>query len=170
MTDDGNEDDPIILRFAIFFAKTKHEGQYYRYGDHNTPYTFHLNAVEKVLRRFNVIDKHLLAAAWLHDVLEDTDTTRDELESSFGSIVSSLVRAVTTEPGPSRKSRVKATYPKIVSCPSAIVLKLADRIANVEASLETKSKKFFDMYKNEYDEFKRALYSKNCCCRNVGTS
>ncbi len=67
-----------------------------------------------------------------------------------------LVYAVTTEDGQNRAERNKKTYPKIRSTPNAVQLKLADRIANVEASLSNNPKKL-KMYKEEYSEFQLAL-------------
>lgn len=77
----------------------------------------------------------LLQAAWLHDVLEDTKVTRHELVAAFPG-VAALVEAVTDEPGPNRKARKLATYPKTRAAGRlAVALKLADRIANVKAAL-----------------------------------
>jgi len=96
----------------------------------------------------------MIEAAWLHDVVEDTDTKLKEVEEMFGTEVSKLVSAVTNEPGPNRKTRAALTYPKIRETTGAVALKLADRIANVEAG-----GKLVDMYKKEYEDFKRALYT-----------
>jgi guanosine-3',5'-bis(diphosphate) 3'-pyrophosphohydrolase len=140
------------LRHVKFFAAVKHTGQTYGSG---LPYTHHLAAVEQVLRRFNVTDETLLTASWLHDVIEDTETKRKEVEEMFGSEVAHLVYAVTNEEGANRKIRHALTYPKIREAgPLAVRLKLADRIANVEAGGN-----LFGMYKKEHEDFKRALFT-----------
>jgi hypothetical protein len=73
-----------------------------------------------------------------------------------------IVEAVSTEPGKNRKERNKATYQKIKKYEYAIVLKLADRIANGRRS-KSGDPKFqahkFEMYKKEYPEFRAALYT-----------
>lgn len=141
------------LRWAKFFASIKHQNQLYGTG---LPYTHHLAAVEGVLRRFNVIEDTMLNAAWLHDVVEDTNTKVKEIAEMFGEEVAILVAAVTNEPGESRKVRAALTYPKIRNTKGAVCLKLADRIANVEHG-----GKLVDMYKREYEDFRRALYTKD---------
>jgi (p)ppGpp synthase/HD superfamily hydrolase len=73
----------------------------------------------------------------------------------FGEEVARLVHAVTNEPGPNRKQRGMATYPKIRDAGDcAVALKLADRIANVEMG-----GKLVAMYAKEYEDFRRALYT-----------
>ncbi len=140
------------LRHVKFFATVKHAGQTYSSG---LPYTHHLAAVEQVLRRFGVTDENLLTASWLHDVIEDTETKRKEVEEMFGAEVARLVHAVTNEEGANRKIRHALTYPKIREAgPNAVRLKLADRIANVEAGGN-----LVGMYKKEHEDFKRALFS-----------
>lgn len=150
------------LRWAKFFAAVKHGNQQYSSG---LPYTHHLAQVEAVLRRFGHTRDHfdpsdmdLLEAAWLHDVVEDTTTKLKEISEMFGDKVAELVGAVTNEPGPNRKTRHALTYPKIRKTPDAIILKLADRIANVEAG-----GKLVEMYQKEYEDFKRNLYTPGIC-------
>ncbi len=142
------------LRWAKFFAMVKHGGQ--TYG--GLPYTHHLAAVESVLRRFHCVDEDLLVAAWLHDVVEDTGTKIKEIAEMFGDRVAALVGAVTNEQGENRKVRAALTYPKTRSVPGAVCLKLADRIANVEHG-----GKLVEMYRKEYDDFRRALHTLRDC-------
>jgi len=138
------------LRRAKLFATSKHGKQLYG----RLPYTHHLNDVQRVLERFGVTDVDLLTAAWLHDVVEDAGVKVKELAEMFNDRVSQLVEAVTNESGANRKIRAALTYPKIRAIPDAVRLKLADRIANVEHG-----GKLVEMYRREYDDFRRALYS-----------
>ncbi len=137
---------------AFDLAKVFHQNQ--KYG--NEPYTRHLEDVVAVLKRFGITDSAILAAAWLHDAVEDTSLTIETVESELGNDVASLVSAVTTELGKNRKERNAKTYPKIQAKHKAIYLKLADRIANVEASLENNIKKL-KMYQDEFPAFKMSL-------------
>lgn len=125
-----------------------------KYG--NQPYSVHLEAVAGILQRFGYNDEEMLASAFLHDSLEDTDLS-EEVVREFGDRVLRAVKAVTNEQGANRKERNAKTYPKIKANPDALVLKLADRIANVEASLANSPDKL-EMYRKEYAGFREALY------------
>lgn len=130
------------------------------YGDQ--PYAYHLQAVVDVLTRFgtgleDAATAPLLVAAWLHDSLEDTALTFAEIEARFGAEVAELVWRVTDEPGATREERKPATYRKTSASEMAVVLKLADRIANVEASLAT-DRRLLEMYRREHVEFKATLH------------
>ncbi len=137
------------------YATEKHAGQ--KYGEH--PYTVHLQAVRDVLRWAGFHDGHpLTIAAWLHDTIEDTDATREDVAARFGDDVADLVWAVTGI-GKNRKERNAAAYAKIREAQSrffpATNLKLADRIANVEASKNAPDK--LAMYREEWPGFSDAL-------------
>lgn len=140
------------LRWAKFYAGVMHSGQTYS----GLPYTHHLAAVEAVARRFRPnISIEFLEACWLHDVIEDTDTKYKDVFEMFGEHVANLVIAVTNAPGENRKIRAALTYPKILAGPpGSVMLKLCDRIANVEAG-----GKLVSMYRSEYDSFRRGLYT-----------
>jgi (p)ppGpp synthase/HD superfamily hydrolase len=143
----------LAIKAAAVFAATKHKDQ--KYGE-NAPYTEHLAHVAEVLRRFKQDSEDLQVAAWLHDTVEDTDATLSQIELLFGRNVADLVGRVTNEPGKNRKERLEKTYPKIQASRDATTLKLADRIANVERSVQGDEKKF-EMYKKEYSNFKTLL-------------
>ena len=143
----------LLINSAASVATVQHEGQ--TYGD-KYPYTKHLADVVHVLRRFGVKDPNLIAAGWLHDVVEDTDMPLSQVNIIFGPVVADLVQRVTNEPGKNRKERHEKTYIKIKDSPDAVQLKLADRIANVEASLLEAPDKFM-MYKKEHKKFKEVL-------------
>jgi guanosine-3',5'-bis(diphosphate) 3'-pyrophosphohydrolase len=144
-----NEQDRVE-REARRYAEAAHGDQ--KYGD--TPYVSHLIAVRAVLSDFG-FGGDLGVAAWLHDLLEDTSTTPSQLELSFGSSVTKLVQCVTGE-GKNRKERVECTYGRIEQNPQAVVLKLADRIANVEACARLADPRL-EMYRKEHPTFKTRL-------------
>src|SRR4051794_30356155 len=88
-------------RVARDYAIQKHEGQLYG----TEPYSVHLAAVREVLRWAGFEDGHPLAtAAWLHDIVEDTAATREDVAARFGDDVAALVWAVTGV-GANRKER-----------------------------------------------------------------
>lgn len=136
------------------FAIKAHKKQLYG----KQPYVVHLDAVVKVLIRFGVSNEDLLTAGYLHDTIEDTATTIQELESTFGNVVASLVDAVTDGFGRNRKEKKERPYKLIPTVPGALVLKLADRIANVEAAKRQGNFGLLNMYAKEQLEFRRRLF------------
>jgi (p)ppGpp synthase/HD superfamily hydrolase len=94
----------------------------------------------------------IVIAAWLHDIIEDTGFTREEIEFHFGIEVSEIVWRVTDEEGANRTERHEKTYPKIRGSVWSVFLKLQDRISNIEAGGKS------DMYLKEFPSFKAALY------------
>jgi hypothetical protein len=93
--------DPSFLKelplahAAVEFAEERHGGQ--RRRSDGAPFVLHPLEVASLLHRSGYPD-HVVAAAVLHDVLEDTDTERSQLEARFGRQVSDLVAAVSDDP------------------------------------------------------------------------
>jgi (p)ppGpp synthase/HD superfamily hydrolase len=136
------------------FAIAQHGEQ--KYGEH--PYSYHLAQVSQVLAEFGYAgDEAIAAAGWLHDTLEDTPATYEMLVSEFGKETADIVWAVTSEPGGNRADRFRKTALKIQSNKKALIVKLADRIANTEASLQS-NPKLYKMYLKEFPLFKELLY------------
>jgi guanosine-3',5'-bis(diphosphate) 3'-pyrophosphohydrolase len=143
-----------LERRAFEFAKRAHAGQDYGGGDFHEN---HLARVIATLREYEVDDPVLLAAAWLHDTVEDTDTTIDDIRREFGDDVADLVWRLTDEPGKNRKERHHLTHVKIRGRVEAVRIKLADRIANVESSIEQKTH-LRGMYREEHPAFRNDLF------------
>lgn len=137
-------------RSARDYAVSAHGDQ--KYGE--APYVTHLAAVVTVLKDFG-FSGDLLVAGWLHDVLEDTKTTAAQLDMAFGSTVTHLVWAVTGV-GKNRKERNENAYGKMEERPRAVILKLADRIANAEACAKARDHRL-EMYQKEHPGFKARL-------------
>jgi guanosine-3',5'-bis(diphosphate) 3'-pyrophosphohydrolase len=139
-----------LLERAEAFATHAHRNQLY--GE--LPYAVHLAEVVSNLREFGFgDDQELLAAGWLHDVMEDCNVPTEQIGYNFGPRVRYLVYAVTNESGANRSERALKTYPKIRVHHDAVALKLADRIANVR-----RVGKMLGKYKQEYPGFRDALY------------
>jgi len=150
----------VLYPKAVDWAIDAHKEQ--KYG--NDPYSHHLKDVQAVLMRFGFSpdkddqSKRLCIAAWLHDIIEDTNVTYEDVSREMGKEIADLVFAVTNEPGKNRKERHEKTYPKIKSHPEAIILKLADRIANTEASVrQFFVNDLFGMYHKEWANFRSKL-------------
>jgi (p)ppGpp synthase/HD superfamily hydrolase len=141
------------------FCATVHALAGQRYGEH--PYSYHLARVEAVLRRFDFVTLCYLFAAWGHDLIEDTPETRRTLAPLITFLALAGIWGVTDEPGSTRKIRKHRTYPKIARFLIAIVVKLADRIANVEENIRTGNIKMFERYKSEHAEMMAVLRKRN---------
>lgn len=144
------------VKRAREFAEKKHAGQ--EYGKLPVNMIVHLDAVYHVLLEFGETDIDLLTAAYLHDVLEDTVTYKQELAALFNEEVANLVEAVTDEKGKNRAERKAKTYGKIAQHWKCIRLKLADRIANTRYSKAERAPTLI-MYLREYPTFREKLFT-----------
>lgn len=149
------------IELAKHFANEKHALQ--KYGAY--PYAYHLNMVYSILKVAGIVDEDILAAAYLHDILEDTNVTYQELENLFGKDVAVLVETVTGR-GINRKSRVSDFLVKIkllesndkVAAQKAASIKLADRLANFTETCNTNNVSLRSMYIKEWKRFSSALH------------
>jgi len=120
------------LLAALEFAAEKHRSQR-RKSAGDVPYINHPIRVARLLAEVGgVQDEEVLAAAALHDTLEDTATTGGELETAFGPAVRRLVEELTDDKSLPKAERKRL---QIVRAPglsaAATLIKLADKIANV---------------------------------------
>jgi (p)ppGpp synthase/HD superfamily hydrolase len=145
-----DESTGLILK-AIHFAAEKHKAQR-RKDTEASPYINHPIQVTEILWRLgNVRDTPLLLASILHDTLEDTDATPDEIKEMFGQEVLALVLEVTDDkslPKEVRKQRQVETTPH--KSPHAKLLKLADKISNVQDIIHTPPKDWSLERRQEY--------------------
>jgi (p)ppGpp synthase/HD superfamily hydrolase len=141
----------ILVKGAEEFARQRHGEQLYdSRGTEDLLYAdTHLAAVVEVLKQFEV-HPIFIAAGCLHDVIEDTPTTREDISRNFGEQVASLVWACTGI-GKNRRERNASIYEKISRHHDAAIVKVADRIANVEASDPESGHR--QMYLKERDRF-----------------
>lgn len=149
-----------IHQEARAFAVSAHGEQ--KYGDH--PYSFHLDAVAAIATPYGA---EAVAVAYLHDTVEDTDATVAEIESRFGSRVAACVSLLTDESGENRKERKAKTYAKlaVVNGPNelALLVKAADRLANVRACVHDRKRALWELYRSEQATFKSAAYRAGLC-------
>jgi (p)ppGpp synthase/HD superfamily hydrolase len=158
-----------LIKFAKDFAIKHHGNQEHgclRIDQHLADVAKH---VSRHARRDTVTDawrEEVVAAAWLHDVVEDTKVTLKSLEKSLrdagfdNDAVMHTVRIVgdvTDKPGKGRKDRHINTYWAIRENPRALLIKLCDRRHNHERSIRH-GEIYAAMYAKEYDYFKFALW------------
>jgi guanosine-3',5'-bis(diphosphate) 3'-pyrophosphohydrolase len=121
---------------AAELAAHRHTGQK-RKGRECEPYINHLAEVANLLSAAtNGEDAELVAAGWLHDTLEDTPTTSEELSRRFGHRVAALVAEVTDDMSLAkgeRRDRQIAAAPR--KSAAAKLIKIADKISNVRARI-----------------------------------
>ncbi len=128
------EFDRELLERAFLFASEAHEGQQRRSGE---PFVGHPVGVARVLADLH-LDDSTLAAALLHDVVEDTNLTIEEVRAEFGEEITRLVEGVTKLTRIHFQSREQAqaeNYRKMIVAmaqdPGVILIKLADRLHNM---------------------------------------
>jgi len=133
--DDPEPRSPPVLEIlrAVAFAADKHRDQR-RKDEGLSPYINHPVAVaEHIGTLGGVFDVATLQAAVLHDTIEDTETSREELEQRFGAEVAGLVVEVTDDKSLEkavRKQRQLEHAPQL--SPRAKLIKIADKLCNVE--------------------------------------
>jgi len=115
---------------AIEFAQDMHQGQFRR---DEKPYSVHPQAVYSILKSFNVKDKVLLVAAWLHDTIEDTKATYNIIKKKFNKQVADIVKQVSSDPKEIEHiGKPEYLLRKMIKMDNnSLTLKLADRLHNV---------------------------------------
>lgn len=155
-------DTGLVLR-AARFAAWKHRDQR-RKGRGRLPYINHpLDLAHVLWFEGNVTDPTILAAALLHDTIEDTQTSLKELQGEFGDEIADIVREVTDESTLDWRSRKKLQISRARSASQAAKLvKLADKICNLRSlvasppngwSLE-RQRAYFDWSKEVVDQLR----------------
>jgi GTP diphosphokinase / guanosine-3',5'-bis(diphosphate) 3'-diphosphatase len=146
---------------AAHFAAQYHATQK-RKGEAGEPYINHLIEVaELVAGSSEFLDTDLIMAAFLHDTVEDTSVTPEQLKARFGSDVASLVMEVTDDkslPKETRKAlQVQNAHKK---SPRAQTLKLADKISNLRALLSSPPANWSLERKRQYFEWARDVVAR----------
>jgi (p)ppGpp synthase/HD superfamily hydrolase len=131
MPEPGSEVSFILA--ASKFAAAKHKSQ--KRKDGATPYINHpLEVAEMLSRVAHVSDPDVIAAALLHDTIEDTGTQPDEIRTIFGDRVLSLVQECTDDKSLPKAERKRL---QVVNAPhksdEAKLIKIADKISNIRS-------------------------------------
>src|ERR671924_1216357 len=126
--------DRDLITKAFLFAAHAHEGQQRRSGE---DFVLHPWGAAKICAQLH-LDDETIAAALLHDVVEDTDVALDDVRAEFGDDVAQLVDGVTKLTRVQFQSREQAeaeNYRKMILAmaqdPGVILIKLADRLHNL---------------------------------------
>lgn len=158
------ENFALVLR-ALHFAADKHR-DHRRKDIHASPYINHPIYVAQILSEVGIEDPEVLAGAILHDTVEDTETSLGELALEFGDRVARIVAEVTddkTLPREERK-RLQIEHAPELSDEAALV-KVADKISNVEDVLENPPDGWDEARRKQYVEWASAVVD-NCPVKN----
>lgn len=158
---------------ARFFATMRHGGIDHVRKYTGEPYVNHLKAVVELVRSVPHTPE-MIAAAWLHDVVEDTDTTIEQVEREFGAEVAELVAMLTDV---SKYSDGKRAARKMIdllhtaeASPAAKTIKLADLIDN-SVSITRYDKSFAQVYMKEKAQLLEVLRAGDhtllCMAQNI---
>jgi (p)ppGpp synthase/HD superfamily hydrolase len=127
------------------------------------PYSYHLDMVfDKATEFIYLIPEkdraEVLAGCWVHDTLEDTHKTYNDVKKATNETVAEYAYALTNEKGRTRKDRANQNYyDEMRAYKHASFIKICDRMANVEFSKLTATR-MFEMYKKENPYFREKLY------------
>ena len=150
--------DLISLLFkALAFSAKKHSKQTRKDID-KSPYINHPIALANILAQRWVIDENVLCAAILHDTIEDTKTTADELRKHFGEKITSIVLEVSDDKGLDKEVRKQLQIDHAASLSQeAKLVKLADKIANITDIINSPPVNWSKERKQEYFAWAKAV-------------
>lgn len=157
------ENDLKILLKALQFSAVKHKNQR-RKDIEASPYINHPISLANILcNEAHITDIEVICGALLHDTVEDTETTADELESEFGSAIKDIVMDVTDDKSLEKAARKQAQIDHAAhASDKAKLVKLADKISNLrditanpptDWSLQRRQK-YFDWAKQVIDQLR----------------
>lgn len=156
----AGENSTLPTLAARRFAIEAHGDQ--QYGD--LPYSVHLDEVAELLIPYGELAQ---TVGYLHDVVEDTGVNIETVKHLFGDRVAKCVALITDETGANRTERKARTNAKLSAVSGeheiALVVKAADRLANILMSTRSGSVSKLDMYRSEYQEFRNAVYRPELC-------
>lgn len=138
---------------AVNFASKKHEGMF-RKGD-NQPYIFHPIEVLSIASKMTT-DEEILTAALLHDTVEDTDTTKEELQKEFNERIANLVadesenKRGNIDKKKTWKIRKEEAIEKLINSKDigSKMICLADKVSNLRSFLYLYFKEGDEMWNN----------------------
>jgi len=145
------DDSTGMILKALRFSAEKHTNQR-RKDAKSSPYINHpIQVAETLWSTGGVRDVNLLTAAILHDTIEDTDTTPEEIESKFGEEVLSLVLEVTDDKSLPKQTRKQLQIEHAShKSEKAKMLKIADKLNNIQDIVKSPPSNWTLERKQEY--------------------
>lgn len=150
---------------AMAFAAERHAGQEKR-GERSLPKVNHVIDVAALLASAGVDDPVTLVAAILHDTIENTATTPEEIGAAYGKRVRDLVLEVTDDPTLSKKERRRMQVEHAADLSvKAKRIKIADKISNIHDLTDDPPEKWSKRKRREYVDWAAEVVEG---CRGVG--
>ncbi len=148
------------IKNAELYAKEKHREQTSKNGI--TPHSKHLEDVVSRLKAIGINDEDILCAGWLHDSIEDTDSTFDEISERFGQRVALLVLSLTKDESLPKKEKELQYIKLLRTAPfEAKLVKLCDISSNLkdmdDSMSKTKKKKTVNQKLHYFRVIKKEL-------------
>ena len=141
-----------IIENALALAYRGHSGQFRK--DNNLPYICHPVDVANLLNKWNIKDENMIAAAFCHDLLEDTDITIEQIDSATNGLVANYVHYLTFYGNISKQNYMDSFVDKPIEI---FLIKMADRIANIR-DFEVSSPDYAYKYAMKAEKLFRAFY------------
>ncbi|MBN2062731.1 MAG: bifunctional (p)ppGpp synthetase/guanosine-3',5'-bis(diphosphate) 3'-pyrophosphohydrolase [Deltaproteobacteria bacterium] len=154
-----------ILLKSLEFAAEKHRNDR-RKGADRSPYINHPIEVASILANIGgVYNISILAAAILHDTIEDTDTSPNEVEKAFGREICSMVKEVTDDKSLSRvkRKRLQVENAPLLST-AAKLIEIADKISNIREVTDNPPSRWSLKRRREYVDWAERVVAG---CRGV---
>ncbi len=154
-----------LLEKTKTYAIRKHKDVNQKYDTYD--YDFHLNMVYETAQQFisNVASEDresVLAACWVHDIIEDARETYNDVKKATNETIAELAYALSNEKGRSRAERANDKYYEgIRHTKNASFIKFCDRIANVSHAKKTGSR-MLAIYKKENKAFVAKILVPGC--------
>jgi len=140
-----------LVKRAELLARKKHAGQIKKDG---TTYSKHLEDVVNRLKSLGVIDEELLCGGWLHDIIENTDISFDNVYEQFGNRIAVIVSSLTKDKTLPRKKRENTYNIQLKEASfDAKLIKLCDisaNLSNLKNYDASKSKKLRDIKQKKH--------------------
>jgi guanosine-3',5'-bis(diphosphate) 3'-pyrophosphohydrolase len=149
----GKNIDKLFIK-ALAFAADKHKNQR-RKDEAASPYINHPISLTNILvNEGEVNDINILVGAILHDTVEDTETSKEELQKEFGEKIASIVMEVTDDKSlPKEERKIKQIEHSAHISDEAKHIKLADKISNLRDIISSPPKDWSQERKNDYFEW-----------------
>lgn len=160
-----------LINKAALFAEKAHKGQVRKYT--SEPYIVHPAEVAVIISTLPGASDEMIAAAWLHDVVEDTMVTEDQITDSFGNIVANYVWWLTdtAKPGDGNRAVRKSIERHRLAQAGQVAqsIKLADLISNT-STIVAHDPKFAKVYLSEKRDLLKVLTLGNRTLHAVATA
>jgi guanosine-3',5'-bis(diphosphate) 3'-pyrophosphohydrolase len=157
----NNEDDLKLMLKALTFAADRHKNQRRKDVD-SSPYINHPISLANILcNEGHITEVNVICAALLHDTIEDTDTTAEELEAEFGTTIRDIVIDVTDDKTLDKAVRKQRQIEHAAHISdTAKLVKLADKISNLRDVASCPPTEWSINRRREYFDWAKAVIDK----------